>query len=152
MSNWILSLIGWDPETDARHPLPKERKAEKRTEQRTVDLPADVKTNKVTKKPERYQQIDEDVHDWQTLAVAGPFGQNSSNLTSEEEEYFCTTKNFLLEKGRILKVYWASGMTAKDASRDFTERGYSYETVKKYWAVFNRFSTSPTENERGEGE
>lgn len=154
MSNWLLTLIGWDPEADARKPLPKtnQPKTEKRKQERTTDLPADVQTNPVTKKPERYLQIEDGVHDWQTVNIGGQFGTNSSNLTEEEEQFFRNTKNFLLEKARILKVYWASGMSAKDASRDFTERGYSYETVKKYWTVFNRTGTSPTATERGEEE
>ena len=154
MSSWLLALAGWDPEDDARKPrqVERKRKVNKRKAERTTDLPEGVTVNRLTKKPERYEQVKEEVHVWETIPVNVAATRSSSIINPEEEAFFRNTKNFLLEKARILKVYWASGMTAKEASRDFTERGYSYETVKKYWTVFNRFHSAPVSTDRGEEE
>jgi hypothetical protein len=151
--NWILfALSGYDPDSDARKPRPKTDTDKKRTAKRTTDLPDDVTTNRITKKPEQYVREDSDTHTWQQVGNRTDFGQRSSNLLPEEAEYLENTKNYLVEKGRILKVLWASGMTAQEAANSFTERGYSYETVRRYWTLFNRFCTSPTETDRGEEE
>ncbi len=151
--NWILfALSGYDPDSDARKPRTQTDTVKKRTTKRTTDLPDDVKPNRITKKPERYIRENTDTHTWQQVGNRTDFGQRSSNLLPEEAEYLENTKNYLVEKGRILKVLWASGMTAQEAANSFTERGYSYETVRRYWTLFNRFCTSPTETDRGEEE
>lgn len=144
--NWILALAGYDPDKEARHPRHKTDKNKKRTTARVASLPDNVQTNRITKKPERYVREEDDVHFWQQVAVHTDFGERTAILNEEEREHLAGTRNMLIEKAEILKVYWASGMTAKEAARDFTERGYSYETVRKYWTIFNRFSPSPTEN------
>jgi hypothetical protein len=148
--NWmLLALAGYDPDKEARKPREKTDTDKKRTIPRTTDLPDDVKTNRITKKPERYTHEDEGTHTWQQVDHGRGAGQRSTTLLPEEVDFLKNTKNYLLEKGEVLKVYWASGLSPREAAEQFTERGYGYETIRLYFRLFNRYEASPTEEERG---
>ncbi|WP_367389012.1 hypothetical protein [Lewinella sp. LCG006] len=148
--NWILfALSGYDPDKEARKPRAKTDNNKKRSVERTTDLPEDVKTNPITKKTERYIREDEDTHTWQQVDQQTGFGQRSSTLLPEEIDFLRTTKHYLVEKGEVLKVYWATGLTPRETAQQFTERGYSYETIRLYFRLFNRYEATPTEEERG---
>lgn len=43
------------------------------------------------------------------------------------------------ERYRLLKPYWAAGVSARDAAKAFRgKRGFSPRTIDKYWRVFNQ--------------
>lgn len=141
--NWFYLLAGYNPETDAR--IPPKRKSGTTT---SKGLPENVKVNvanKVERKTETESEGVEQIN-WNTVEQKTDYGSREKNVT-EQDEALLSKKGLIKAKAEILKPLWAKGLTAKAASKNFRERGYSYETVKRYWTVFY----TPLSDEPGEG-
>lgn len=77
------------------------------------------------------------------------YGQRTPILSVQENNFFATDKRFTVQKAIELKPHWADGMTAKETASYYTgQRGYSQETIKGYFASFNKF-LAPLESSGG---
>lgn len=142
--NWMFAAIGYDPEKEGRKPLVK-KDDKKRIAPKQKKLPDNVKLNTTSMKLEKKTIEDDGSMNWEDTQLEDDFGYRAKTLNDQEINFLESTKNMLVNKGEILKPLWADGMTAQEASDTFAERGFSYDTVRKYWTMFNK-NTSPIEN------
>lgn len=141
--NWFYLLAGYNPETDAR--IPPKRKSGTTT---SKGLPENVKVNVANKLERKTETESEGVEqvNWNVVEQKTDYGSKEEILTKQDKALL-STQGLKTDKAETLKPLWAKGFTAKAASKNFKERGYSYETVRRYWTVFN----TPLSDESGEG-
>ena len=154
MSGSILALLaGYNPEREGRKPRNPKSKTRTRAAPKMPKYdPNELKTNPITKKKEVHREIEDREHEWETVKPEDDFGQRPDELSALERHFFRITKNYQENKAEILKPFWAAGETPRETADRFDQRGFSYETVRLYFRVFNRYNPSPIEIDRGEEE
>ena len=67
----------------------------------------------------------------------------SATITDDDIQAV-TDRGLDIHKAKILKPYWAAGMSAKATADTYNgERGWGKRTIEKYWAAFNQTPTPP---------
>lgn len=145
MSNLILTLAGWDPDKHGRKPRKKPTAGKQRATPKSSRLigRSNIRFNPIIGAYESYH-AEKDSHSWKRESPETDFGQRTGKLSDQEIEYFELAIGMNVDKAAALKTYWAAGLSAKEASAQFTSYGYGERTVKKYWSVFN-MQLSPLE-------
>lgn len=146
MNKLLNALVGYSPERDGRKQVHvTDKKTKKRTQPKGQLMPSNVKPNLTTGWLELHKEINGIPH-WSNLNASPNIKTDSLNrspiLKESEIEYLETTYGVLLNKGEELKVWWAAGDSIQECSDRFKGKwGYGYNTIKKYWALFNKTSS-----------
>lgn len=112
-------------------------------------LPENVRLNPITKWRERSREEETGLSWENELRTQQNYLRGRlPDLTDSEREYIEYDQReyewLTVAKAQELKVWWAIGYTAEECAQAYKIYGYSVDTTKKYWALFNR-AASPTE-------
>jgi len=146
MNRLLNFLVGYDPERDGRKQVHLPTKTDnQRIVAKGVSLPSNVTPKPRTGWLELFTTDENGIPSWQNLNAENTQTdtlERSPILTEEEIEYMTTTEGMKLDKGEELKVWWACGDSIQQCvDRYIGKWGYSFSTIKKYWALFNKASS-----------
>lgn len=144
--DWVS---GYRPDRDGRQPLGKPTTAPATKQTPGRQLPDNVKANPRTRWLERTTALPDNAVEWEDMhknpGGAKATGQRSPQVTRDEAQYLTTTRGMNLEKGQELKPYWAAGISITECCQTLGNGyGYKYDTVKKYWRLFNKGIETPS--------